>query len=236
VQAYGWFYHTFDMGCDSTVRIGPSFNGSRLTVLRKAESPEVNAIRYHNYTLTSPLLEITLNARTPPSPSHLAILVNKSSIGPYAGGMPPTSYLEEGLNATGWLVVPESAVATFDNATNTAKLGLDLNNVTYTSDQMVWKINVTNLLLLARNSAMSSGTLVASWDDFGYSKIIVVPPQGAYDTRYDPVTREISYQLPSIPSFGVESILGGLALGAFVIILRRRALPALNTATWPSST
>jgi len=207
VRAYGWFYATVDAGCDSTIRIGPSINGSNLTVLRKADFPQPSAIHYHNYTLPFPLLEITLNARNPPNPSHLTIWVNQSSLGYYAGGLPPTSDLEKGLNATGWIVVPKSAVATIDNTTRTAKIELDLNNVTHTSDQIVWKINLTYLLLPTKNWTISSGTLVASWDDFGYSRIVVALPQDAYDLRYDPVKRELSYQSPGIPGFGVESIL-----------------------------
>ena len=120
VRAYGWFYETIDAGCDSTVRIGPSFNGSSLTVLRKAELPEATAIHYHNYTLPSPLLEITLNARKPPDPSHLTIWENQSPFGPYMGGLPSTSDLEKELNATGWMVVPNSAHTTIDNTTKTA--------------------------------------------------------------------------------------------------------------------
>lgn len=237
VEAYGSFAYTVDAGCDSTLKIGPQIQGSYLNVLHKAESPNMSAINYHNYTQASPALEMDLTAQIPPQASHLLVVFD-----PYQP-MNESDALDVGLTfatevaqASGWLVLPNSTVSTYDSDSGKMRIGLELEKVTYTSDGLIWKIRTKNLWLGAGNCTVSTDTLVCG-DDFWYERTDVRPPQSAYDLQFDPATGELSYRLmsptaptttpvtppgPGIPGFSIEAILIGLVGGLVALTLVRR--------------
>jgi hypothetical protein len=197
VQAYGWFYQTFDFGCDSTMRIGPSYQGSYLSVLNKAEAPQTTAIHYHNYTLPYPLLAVDFLVKTDPNNSHLTIRVqpppSESEVPDWVSWVNPISSIQSQSrylhNSTGWIVVSSSTSG------NGTRLDLELRNVTYTRDQVLWHVDLHGLIPWTTNSTISGQALVATWDDFGYTKLTITAPANAYGLSYNASQPILSFRL-----------------------------------------
>jgi hypothetical protein len=199
VQAYGWFYTTFDMGCDSTMQIGPYYEGSYLSVVKPSESPQVDAVHHHNYTLPSPLLEVDLNlSRSPLENSHLIITAESPTVN-WLGEL-DLGYLQWNLQnlqqETGWIVASSTIYNEF-NQTGRTRVDLELKNVTYTKDPGLWHVDLQSLIPWTRSYAIIGQTLTASWDDFGYTKLVVTTPANAYGLSYDPSKQTLAFQIAS---------------------------------------
>lgn len=75
------------------------------------------------------------------------------------------TFATEVAQASGWLVLPNSTVSTYDSESGKMRIGLELENVTYTSDGLTWKVSLRNVRLGAGNCTISTDTLVCG-DDF----------------------------------------------------------------------